>query len=70
MIKRAINAQAQVCQYYSISEHLISARLLGWLRMLPLHHVALDDIECPWRRANKLSYACAESDCYTIKSHF
>ena len=39
--------------------YLISARLLGCLCMSALHDVA-----------QKMSYACAESDSYTIKSHF
>ena len=34
-----------------IGAYLISARLLGCLRMLPLHDVALDDVECPRHRA-------------------
>ena len=34
--------------------------------MLPLHDVALDDVERPGRRAKKC-HACAESDSYTIK---
>ena len=43
---------AHIQIYHSISEHLISAHLLGGLCMLPLHDVALDDIECPWHCAN------------------
>ena len=27
--------------------YLIVARLLGCLRMLQLHHIALDDVKCP-----------------------
>ena len=49
--------------------YLISARLLGCLRMSPLHDVALDDVERSWRR-EKWSYAWTESDSYTIKYNF
>ena len=37
-----------MCRDHSISE---SVPLLGFLRMLLLHEFALDDVECPWRRA-------------------
>ena len=43
--------------------------ILGYGRMLPLHDVALDDGERPWRRAKSCQYAFAESDSHTIKTH-
>ena len=38
--------------------------------MLSLHNVALDDIESPMALHKKLSFACSESDSYTIKTNF
>ena len=49
---------------------LISAPLLGCFRMSPLHDVALVDVERPMTLREKLPYACAESDSYTIKIIF
>ena len=42
------NKCAEITRYQNI--YLISARLLRCRHTLPLHGVALDDVDRPWRR--------------------
>ena len=48
MRQKPRNKCADITQYRNT--YLILAHLLECLRMLQLHYIALDDIECPWLR--------------------
>ena len=56
-----------MCRYHSISEHLLDIDTLT--RMLPLHDVALDDVERPWRCA-KHCHKLMPNHSYTTKIHY
>ena len=59
------NKRADIIRYRHY--YLISARSLGYIRMLPLYDVALDDVQCRWRRAKKKSSDCVEFEINIIK---
>ena len=69
MIKnvRYFKAEEQVCQYHLILEHLLDIGMLTRMpinRMLPLHDIALDDIQRPRHRVKNCHTL------YTTKTHF
>ena len=66
-----IKPEEQVCRYHSISEHLLG---IDTFTRMP-SHVAVAGCCFRWSWTSmtsrkKLSYACAESNSYTIKNHF